>query len=106
MVTATRKPEEIGLPDLKHYILYGASPRASINLILTARALALVRGRKYALPEDVLDMAFDVMRHRLVLSYEALSDNVSGDDLLTKILDRIPIPAVPLHEHSNQLVNA
>ena len=106
LVTATRNPEEVGLPDLKHYIMFGASPRASINLILTARALALVRGRMYALPQDVLDMAFDVMRHRLVLSYEALSDNVSSDDLLTRLLDRIPLPVVPLHEHTNQLVNA
>jgi MoxR-like ATPase len=75
-------------------------------LILTARALAYVRGRDYALPQDVLDMAFDVMRHRLVLSYEALSDNVSSDDILKKILDRIPIPVVPLHEHSNARVLA
>ena len=60
--------------------MFGASPRASINLILTARALAFVRGRDYALPQDVLDMALDVMRHRLVLSYEALSDNVTSDD--------------------------
>ena len=101
MVTATRKPEEAGLKELKRYVTFGASPRASINLILTARALAFVRGRDYALPQDVLDMAFDVMRHRMVLSYEALSDNVSGDDLLKKILDRIPIPVVPLHEHAN-----
>jgi MoxR-like ATPase len=78
--------------------MFGASPRASINLILTARALAFVRGRDYALPQDVLDMALDVMRHRLVLSYEALSDNVSSDDILKKILDRIPIPVVPLRE--------
>ena len=101
MVTATRKPEEAGLKELKRYVTFGASPRASINLILTARALAFVRGRDYALPQDVLDMAFDVMRHRMVLSYEALSDNVTGDDLLKKILDRIPIPVVPLHEHAN-----
>jgi MoxR-like ATPase len=101
MVTATRKPEEVGLKDLKHYIMFGASPRASINLILTARALAFVRGRDYALPQDVLDMAFDVMRHRMVLSYEALSDNMTGDDLLKKILDRLPLPVVPLHEHAN-----
>ncbi len=92
LVTATRKPEEVGLKELEHYILYGASPRASINLILTARALAFVRGRTYALPQDVLDMALDVMRHRLVLSYEALSDNVSSDDVLKKIIDRIPDP--------------
>jgi MoxR-like ATPase len=91
------------LPDLGRYILFGASPRASINLILTARALAFVRGRSYALPQDVLDMALDVMRHRLVLSYEALSDNVSGDDILESILDRIPIPVVPLHEHTSRI---
>jgi MoxR-like ATPase len=98
MVTATRKPHEFGLKELAHYITFGASPRASINLILTARALAFVRGRDYALPQDVLDMAFDVIRHRLVLSYEALSDNVSADDVLKKILDRIPIPVVPLRD--------
>ena len=60
-----------------------------------------MRGRDYALPQDVLDVALDVMRHRLVLSYEALSDNVTGDDVLNKILSRIPIPEVPLHEHTN-----
>jgi MoxR-like ATPase len=106
MVTATREPEHVGLKDLRRYIMFGASPRASINLILTGRALAYVRGRKYALPQDVLDMALDVMRHRIVLSYEALSDNVSGDDILNKILDRIPIPVVPLHEHANVSSNA
>jgi MoxR-like ATPase len=105
-VTATRQPREVGLQEVEHYITFGASPRASINLILTARALAFVRGRNYALPQDVLDMAFDVMRHRLVLSYEALSDNVSADDVLKKIIDRIPIPVVPLHEHANILANA
>jgi MoxR-like ATPase len=106
MVTATRKPAEHGLSNLEHYIMFGASPRASINLILTARALAFVRGRDYALPQDVLDMAFDVMRHRLVLSYEALSDNVTGDDLLNEILDRIPVPVVPLREHIHARINA
>jgi MoxR-like ATPase len=101
MVTATRHPQEVGLKDLQRYIMFGASPRASINLILTGRALAYVRGRNYALPQDVLDMALDVMRHRIVLTYEALSDNVTGDHILTKILDRIPIPVVPLHEHAD-----
>ena len=81
LVTATRSPKDVGLKELEHYIMYGASPRASINLILTARALAFVRGRDYALPQDISDMALDVMRHRLVLSYEALSDNVNGDDI-------------------------
>jgi MoxR-like ATPase len=106
MVTATRKPKEVGLQELESYIMFGASPRASINLILAARALAFVRGRDYALPQDVLDMALDVMRHRLVLSYEALSDDVTGDDLLNKILDRIPMPEVPLHEHAKLRVHA
>jgi MoxR-like ATPase len=106
MVTATRKPQEVGLSELQKYIMFGASPRASINLILTGRALAFVRGRKYALPQDVLDMALDVMRHRIVLSYEALSDNVSGDDLILKVLDRIPIPVVPLHEHADRYADS
>jgi MoxR-like ATPase len=105
LVTATRKPQEYGLKEIEHYIMFGASPRASINLILTARALAFVRGRNYALPQEVLDMALDVMRHRLVLSYEALSDNVTSDDLLKMIFDRIPTPVVPLHEHANLRVN-
>jgi MoxR-like ATPase len=101
MVTATRQPKDFGVKDLDRYITFGASPRASINLILAGRALAFVRGRGYALPQDVLDVALDVMRHRLVLSYEALSDNVTGDDILNKILSRIPVPEVPLHEHTN-----
>ena len=106
MVTATRSPQEVALQELQHYIMFGASPRASINLILTARALAFVRGRTYALPQDVLDMAYDVMRHRVVLSYEALSDNVTADDLLKNILDRIPIPVVPLHERERVRSNS
>jgi MoxR-like ATPase len=101
MVTATRQPKDIGAKELERYITFGASPRASINLILAGRSLAYVRGRDYALPQDVLDVALDVMRHRLVLSYEALSDSVTGDDVLNKILSRIPIPEVPLHEHTN-----
>jgi MoxR-like ATPase len=106
LVTSTRRPSDVGLKDLQHYITFGASPRASINLILTARALAFVRGRNYALPQDVLDMALDVMRHRLVLSYEALSDNVTSDDILKKIFDRIPLPVVPLHERASVRANA
>jgi len=106
LVTATRQPKDFGLKEVEHYIMFGASPRASINLILTARALAFVRGRAYALPQDVLDMALDVLRHRVVLTYEALSDNVTSDMLLQKILDRIPIPVVPLHEHTSIRVNA
>jgi MoxR-like ATPase len=99
IASATREPNKFGLQDLKPYILFGASPRASINLVLTAKALAFVRGRNYVLPPDVVDMALDVLRHRLSLTYEALSDNVTSDQLLQQILDRIPVPVVPLHEH-------
>jgi MoxR-like ATPase len=106
LVTATRRPAEVGLGDLSRYITYGASPRASINLILTARALALVRGRDYVLPGDILDLALDVMRHRLVLSFEALSDGMTADDLLTTILARIPTPTVPLRERPDSRVRA
>jgi MoxR-like ATPase len=98
LATATRAPRLHGMSDLEKYITYGTSPRASINLILTARALAYIRGRDYALPQDVLDMARDVMRHRLVLSFEALSDNVSADDVLTTVLNRVPVPVVPLRD--------
>ncbi len=106
LVTATREPQRVGLADLQHYLTFGASPRASINLILAARALAFVRQRAYVLPNDVLDVALDVIRHRLVLSYEALSDNVTADDLLGQILNRIPVPEVPLHEYTNRRVSA
>jgi MoxR-like ATPase len=104
--TATRSPDRYGLAELKRYITYGASPRASINLILTARALAFVRGRDYVLPEDVLDMVLDVLRHRLVLSFEALSDDVTSDSLLRTLVGRIPVPVVPLREGRNVHVSA
>ena len=106
LATATRNPGRNGMAELEKYITFGASPRASINLILTARALAFVRGRDYVLPDDVLDMALDVMRHRLVLSFEALSDGVTSDAILTTILDRIPVPVVPLREHDRVGVGA
>jgi MoxR-like ATPase len=106
MVSATRQLKDVGLGDLQHYISFGASPRASINLILGARALAFVRGRAYALPQDVRDLALDVMRHRLVLSYEALSDNVSPDELLGRILERIVMPEVPLNEYTARRARA
>ncbi len=99
--TATREPDKFGIKDISKYILYGTSPRASINLIVTGRALAYVRGRNYVLLEDVMDMAFDVMRHRLVLSYEAMSDNVTSDEIIRRVLDRVPIPAQPLKTHAS-----
>jgi MoxR-like ATPase len=106
LVAATRRPTEFGLDDIARYILYGASPRASINLILTARALAFLRGRSYVLAQDVQDMALDVMRHRLILSYEALSDNVTSDTLLARVMDQISAPTQLLHEHAVVNVNA
>jgi MoxR-like ATPase len=106
LATSTRAPAAHGLTEIARYITYGASPRASINLILTARALAFVRGRDYVLPQDVFDMARDVFRHRLVLSYEALSDNVTADDLLSAVLARVQAPVVPLREASHVAVRA
>jgi MoxR-like ATPase len=106
LATATRAPRLHGMPELERYITYGASPRASINLILTARALAFVRGRDYALPQDVVDMARDVIRHRLVLSFEALSDNITSDSVLSTVLGHVPVPVVPLREGSHVRVGA
>ena len=87
----------------RRYILYGASPRASINLILTARALAYLRGRSYVLAQDIRDMVLDVVRHRLILSYEALSDNVTSDMILARVLDQVLAPAQPLREHVSSM---
>ncbi|MCU7722836.1 MoxR family ATPase [Actinoplanes sp. KI2] len=89
---ASREPARIGLGDLARYVTFGASPRSSISLVLAARALAYVRGREYVVPEDLTDLAPDVLRHRLVLSYEALSDEVSPDLILARILANVPIP--------------
>jgi MoxR-like ATPase len=98
LVSATRHPERHGLPELARLITYGASPRATINLTEGARALAMLRGRSYALPEDMSDLVPDVLRHRLVLSYEALSEGLDSDAVLAKITARITPPAKPL-EH-------
>jgi MoxR-like ATPase len=96
LANATRRPAEVGLGELARYISFGASPRASINLILAGRALAFVRGRDYVLPQDVTALALDVFRHRLVLSYEALSDDVTADALLTWVMGALPVPDAPL----------
>lgn len=106
LASATREPDKFGIRDVGKYIMYGTSPRASINLIITARALAYVRGRAYVLPQDILDMAFDVMRHRLVLSYEAMSDNITADMILDRIIKQIPLPSIPLQTHVNLTADA
>ena len=106
LAAATRNPKAFGMPELARYITYGASPRAPINLILTARALAYVRGRDYVLPQDVFDMVHDVMRHRIVPSFEALSEDVTSDNILATVLKRIPVPTVPLREASYVRIGA
>ncbi len=100
LVTATRSPKDYGVQDIAKYITYGASPRASINIVLTARALAFMRGRSYVLAQDISDVAVDVLRHRIVLSYEALSDDVTSDALIAKVMERIPVPTAPMQGHA------
>ena len=96
LVTATRLPGLVGLDETKRYVTYGASPRASIALVVGGRALAFLRGRDYVLPYDVSELAADVLRHRVVLSYEALADDVSADDIIARVLDAVPEPEVVL----------
>ena len=96
VTTATRHPAMVGQGHLSRYIMFGASPRASINMVLAGRALAFIRGREYALPHDLTDIALDVLRHRLVLSYEALSDEVTADVVLNQILSSMPVPDLAL----------
>jgi MoxR-like ATPase len=93
---ATRHPATYQLAELAGYIAYGASPRGSINLVAAARALAVLRGRSYALPQDVQELARDVLRHRLVLTYQALAEQVTPDTLLTAVLAAIPPPRIDL----------
>lgn len=99
LVSATRRPDRYGLKDMTRYITFGASPRATINMIEGARALAFLRARNYVLPEDVIDLVPDVLRHRLVLSYEALSDGLTADQIVMRVLQAIPAPDKPLDAH-------
>ncbi|GIW06930.1 MAG: MoxR-like ATPase [Dehalococcoidia bacterium] len=96
LVTATRKPAERGLAEYDGAVLFGASPRASINLVLGARALAFIRGRNHALPQDVADLAPDVLRHRLVLSYDGIAAGVTPDQIVATLLQRFPPPRIDL----------
>ncbi|GAB3290076.1 AAA family ATPase [Parasphingorhabdus pacifica] len=94
LVLATRAPNEHGMSDIAGWISYGASPRASLGVVAASRALALVRGRDYVLPQDVVDVVPDVLRHRLVLSYDALADNVPVDHIVNRVLQAVPLPQV------------
>lgn len=96
LVAATRRPADFGMPELGRYISYGASPRGSVNLILGAKALAVLRGRVYVTPNDVESLALDVLRHRMVLSYEALAEDVQSDAILSKVMQRVPAPRLEL----------
>jgi MoxR-like ATPase len=96
LVSATRRPERYQLGDVAKYLTYGASPRATIGLIEGARALAFMRGRGYALPEDMTVLVADVFRHRLVLSYEALADGLTADAVVQQVMKKIPVPDKPL----------
>jgi MoxR-like ATPase len=99
LASATRYPDRHGLKDLAKYVMFGASPRAPIHLIEAARALAFLRNRDYVLPEDVTDLVPDVFRHRLVLSYEALAESLSPDELIRRIMQKLPAPEKPLEKH-------
>src|SRR5450432_4377937 len=96
LVSATRRPDRYGLADMARYLSFGASPRATIGLIEGARALAFMRGRSYALPEDMTGLVGDVLRHRLVLSYEALAEGFDADAVILRVMRKIPVPDKPL----------
>ena len=91
---ATRDLSAAGVADMARYVTFGASPRASINMVLGAKALAFLRGRDYALPSDVRELARDVLRHRIVLSYEALADDIAPDAVLDPVLAAVPLPEI------------
>ena len=99
LVSATRFPGRYGLESIQGYLSFGASPRASIGLIEGARALALLRGRDYALPEDVADLVPDVLRHRLVLSYTALAQGQTAETLIQAVMKAVPMPDKPMDSH-------
>jgi len=94
LVLATRAPAEHGMPEVAQLIQYGASPRASLGIVRAARALSLLRGRDYALPQDILEIAPDILQHRLVLSYDALADDIPAERIVQRILATIPQPSV------------
>jgi MoxR-like ATPase len=100
LVFATRHPAQHGLPEVEQWVAYGASPRASLGLIAAGRAMALLRGRDYVLPQDVLDIALDVLSHRLVLSYDAIADGVAAEEAVRRVLQTVPLPQVAPRQRS------
>jgi MoxR-like ATPase len=100
LTRATREPATVGLPGVKPFVAYGASPRGSINLVHAARALAVVRGRRYVLPSDVTELAPDVLRHRIVPSFAALAEEVSADMILDLVVPAVPVPQLVATEQT------
>ncbi|GAJ83523.1 hypothetical protein NBRGN_063_01270 [Nocardia brasiliensis NBRC 14402] len=94
VIAATRRPADFGMQDVASWISYGASPRASLGIIAAARAVALIRGRDYVVPQDVVEVIPDVLRHRLVLSYDALADEISPEDVIKRVLQTVGLPQV------------
>ena len=92
LVSATRRPKDVGLADLVPLIAFGASPRATLAFSEASRALAFLRGRGYVVPEDVKEIAKDVLRHRVLLSYEAEAENVAAETIVDRILERVEVP--------------
>ncbi|MDQ1180374.1 MoxR family ATPase [Rhodococcus sp. SORGH_AS_0301] len=114
VIAATRTPRDVGLDDVAGWIAYGASPRATLGIISASRALAFLRGRDYVVPQDVLDVVPDVLRHRLVLSYDALADEITPEQIITRILQTVGLPQVgaqpvqqqaPAPQHNGPLQN-
>jgi MoxR-like ATPase len=92
IVEATRYPDKYGMPDVKVLIQYGASPRATINLAVASKAYAFLQGRGYVTPQDVKTIGMDVLRHRVVPSYEAEAENLTPEDLVTRVFDQVKVP--------------
>jgi MoxR-like ATPase len=100
IATATRDPASVGLPELAPYVAFGASPRGPISIMIAARALALIRGRDYVLPQDVRELARDALHHRIVLSYEALAAEVEAGSIVDSVLETVPVPEIDLGERA------
>jgi MoxR-like ATPase len=92
VVLATREPASYGASELEAFIRFGASPRATISLALASKAVAFMQGRSFVTPQDIKDVGLDVLRHRVIVSYEAEAENISSDDVIRKIFETVPVP--------------
>ena len=92
LILATRNPNEHGASELESFIRFGASPRATISLAMASKAVAFMQGRSFVTPQDIKDVAPDVLRHRVIVTYEAEAENIASDQVIQKILDTVPVP--------------